>query len=574
MGKKKFLSYILDEKGFFGLEEEGLKTCIYTFKVIALESRESEESIFSIEIDNKVIDLKAVDIVDLKSFKKKVGMYSVKYTIWNGCDDDYRAFINIVLSQKVKTTKYLKSSGFYFKDNNWIFACNGGVIDKNNNVNIEYSTNRENNDSFIKTDIVNDNEIMLIKEDLLNYNDKGIVASQLGYVASLFLRERLYKLGIKSPCLTSFGNPGSGKTMSIDKIIIPILNMNIENKLSAKSLTPFSFLVKLCESNFFPVIIDDLKRNIMNTGKIDLIVGKINESYDRPTIERGTASQIVNKYEVKASSILSGETNTLDTSNNDRIINVTMSKKDSMLHYDSFLNICNNEKILRKIGKTLLINALIIDDNSILQLLEENRKIIEENSSGLTTRMILSLAITATGIDMFEVVLGKIEDKKEFKLSMIKSFCESTLDEEGNSKDTTSIVLEEINKLAYLDIIKQDFKVVNSKKYQKQCLAMDLNIIFDKLDKYNKDLGKLTRLQYSSFVSLIKKEEYYLGYELVSIDGSKRRCYFFDIDILANMNLDLDSLGVHNFDAEKEEEREAIKNETISIETYRKEKSK
>jgi hypothetical protein len=556
--KLKYVSYQLSEY-FYGVDEDNKKQIIYPFRVTPMESKESTDSILSIVIDNKDIDIKPSDVISLKDFKKKVGTIGLKYTKWYGKEDDFKIFMNMVLDIKVKTTEYLKTSGFYFKNNEWIFACNGGVIDKNNQIDDKYSTNKENNDSFCNSKLISELEILEIKDSLLSYNDKGIVTSHIGYAASLFLRERLYReLKVKSPCLTNFGNPGSGKTMSLDKVILPLLNMSVESKLSAKSLTPFSFLSKLCDSNFFPVVVDDLKKSIMTGNRVDLIIGKINESYDRPTIERGKADQTINKYEIKASTILSGETNTLDTSNNDRIINSVLSKKSSLNHENSFLDLCKKEDILRKIGKSLLIESMNISKDSLLELLESNLEFIKNNSSKLTSRMILSLAITSLGFDFIEIVIGKIENKDCFKLEMINNFMESTLDEEGESKDTTSIILEEINKLAYLEIIKGDFKIVNSKKYNKQSLAIDLNLVFDKLDKYNKDAGKTTRLQYSAFTSLAKKESYYLGYELVSLSGSKRRCYFFDIKELESMNLDLDSLGIHNSEYS---ERESIETE-------------
>ena len=48
---------------------------------------------------------------------------------------------------------------------------------------------------------------------------------------------------------------------------------------------------------------------------------------------------------------------------------------------------------------------------------------------------------------------------------MIKSFCESTFDDNQKSKDTTSIILEEINTLAYLKKINGMYKVMSMKKY-------------------------------------------------------------------------------------------------------------
>jgi hypothetical protein len=573
--KKEFTKYIMTKKGFIGFykvetecEEIPITLYPYNIKTISLKKSESGSSIFTIEVDNTKIELNTECLTTSKEFFKKIGSYSVILNCWKGTELNFIALRENLFNQSMEKTILLDKSGYKKINNKWVFASKDGLIDEEGKLNTEYSINTNIEDNFMNSCIPNQNDLNSLSKDLFNYNDCGIVGIQLGYVFSLFLRERLYsEYKIKSPNLTTFGLPGCGKTETLEKILISILNIKERTLLSAKTITPFTLLENLCSSNFFPVIMDDLKDNIMDEKKTNLLIQKINESYDRNKIEKGLPNLTIKKFFITSPLIIFGETTILDESNKDRVINCLMSKSKSLKRTKQFKNLCKSKKLLNGLGKKMLLESLKISDEEIFGLYEYNLKYVEKLNFQISTRQESAIAIIFTGLDFFEYATSTlIEDKIEMKKSIVNSFINSIMDNsEEKAKRNDELILEEINSLAFNKKICDGIEY----KIQDKYLCLNLKIIFDKLDEHNKNIGRKTIMNKSSFTKTIKEE---IGFDYKPVRFGKVNIKSYCIEIEKIEHLELESLGI-NCKSYENEERKSIENENNNVISINKQQS-
>lgn len=470
---------------------------------------------------------KASDFSTSKTFRESVAK-RVNPSIWYDIPRDFHPIIlKILESYKVKETKGIDYSGFVKNKGDWCYVTSKATITKNGfdeSIKILENFKELDNADIVSRGEISQEDIFNIGRDLVTFNELGIVGSVLGYTCSLFLRERLWKeLELKFPTLAIIGTAGSGKSATLEKVIMPILNMKHNQVLSAFAATKFTMLKLASCSNLCPVIVNEYKPNQLKQNIMIDIDNHWNNSYDRHSARRGRADQGMNSYNYRAPLLLVGEGYSADQSKRDRLIRVCPSFEGREPHTANFISLCDKTDELGRLGKALLLRSLSLSKDDLKNMYYSNYDYIKKRGIK-QDRAIENIATIFTGIDFLNSVMGyKGKDISNIKEQTFKTFMEDTLDGGGTTKTAVVQMLEYIDQLAY------ERKIVSEKEYvykkKSDLLCLDVPSLFRVLEEDAIRKGKPLILSQSDFTSQLKKEKFYGGYGNVKFGTAQRKSF-------------------------------------------------
>jgi len=521
----------LELKGIIGNEEKEIITENDTFSTVA-KFKTFLGTYF------KVNGWYDGNIEDLTGYQKYFGAYK-KYV-------------------KLKAIKGTPSVGVHYHNNEWVYVSKEGAFNKDNKLIEDIRVLAKNvsidDSKLLKTDILNtNNKLEEIKYKLFDFNETGFASLVVCQSFAYFLKERFWKEhNIKFPQMGIIGESGSGKSATIENIILPILNCANESQIAAGGVTKFTFLKKMNSSNTIPVFINEYKPDELSINIKKLINDAENNSYDRHHGERGLPSQQHNVYENRASLLVAGEAYDADQSKIERNIFIYPSLQESLDKSEQFYFIQDNIGLLNKMGKTVLLKALSLETGTIKEWFLNNQDIIKTNTDIKSIRCIQNLAVNLCGIDILNETfnLYSVEEINNYKIEAIKRYYNDTLNGCAYSKSAVETILEEINQLAISgELIKDVHYKINERSDE---LALYIPPIFKALQIGFKQRNLTLPVDQKSFTSqLRKKKELYNGYKTVKMKENalensseiNRKCFILklsELEILQeDKNLDI-----------------------------------
>ena len=144
-----------------------------------------------------------------------------------------------------------KTLGLHRQGNKWVFVCNAGAID--------HEGMRDDlvllpDQSRMSCDIINAKpltsiEIETIANLLFDFNVPSVTAPIVGWSFAAFFKPRIFHLRNAIPLLVVHGEPNSGKTETVDNIILPLFGLSLPIE-SIGSATQFTYMRELSSSNW------------------------------------------------------------------------------------------------------------------------------------------------------------------------------------------------------------------------------------------------------------------------------------------------------------------------------------
>lgn len=506
-------------------------------------------------------DLTPENFDDLSSFRKALGDFSISFT---GNLSDLQHIKSYIASSEMIKKQGVYYSGFHKINTEWIYVDSSGALDKDLKVKeqvVLLEGYEEQNSNLFNTPLITGEELKVIAVSLFNFNELYICSTLLGYTASLFLKGKLRGLKIKHNHLLIEGPSGSGKSSSIENIMIPILAMD-NSVLNAADCTPFALTKLLSSSNLFPGIIDEYKPSKIEGKKLNLISSVMRNSYDFHKSIKGNINLQKNKeFQPISSVILSGEAGVEETANLERSLRVIISPSNHNEKYlKSFNNLKENSKLLNKLGKSILKEALKMEDNTLLELYNCiykslcSVKITSTRVRNSVTNCILGIYLIT---NVFNELNLNLEKCTGIKINdIIKSINEGAisdlLDYSNNNKSVLDDTLETINRMAVSGCIDEGIHYDTSKIDGIEVLRLNYVAFYDDFLKYCKD-HNLTQetLSLKSFKNQLSKSNYCLYYDKPTTfrtgydNGSRRKTFraaILDIEKLKEKNLEVDFL--------------------------------
>jgi hypothetical protein len=448
-------------------------------------------------------------LLDMESFsdKKRFHKLLVQNT-FTGNEKHLLLLKKMLMQQKIDDNlikKAVDCVGLHKYEKEWYYTSEEKTIDKNGE-NFDKLVLR-NDVAEIESDIL-DQEVLTKEEYLSTFEavikgyDKNYMLTAMGFCAAYLAYPMILSHEkIKRPHLMLIGESESGKSTVLEGLIQPFFN--IAGAESAEGITPFAVTRNMSSSNALPFIIDEWKPSRIENYKKNLVSSIVRTSYDGLKKSRGSKDMTANKkFLARNTLVLAGEEGFTEKAVNDRsiILHFARTKMSGNKEYKEFKKSTSN---IKRMGKTTLLHILGTNDKKLYDLYNKNLQFLLKNG-GTYSRLNYNLVFISTGLDIISSFLG-IDLTKE-KKEVIELHLERAKEEKADTLSEVEKVLYEFDKL----IEKNEFFEGKDFKITKDKLYIRVNIIYDKIRKYHRDITGENLISEKDFRKQLSLTEYFL----------------------------------------------------------------
>lgn len=510
--------------------------------------RTNNNTILSCEVETEKyeliqIELNKADFLSSSRFKNTLYESSMNL-IFKGKNEDLDDIKGILLKGKYKEITGTSHTGIIKNKDEYVFVDDNGCIDKEGNIidDIKYIGENKIKSGLSKISSISKEELLEISNKLFNFNDINITSSIIGFCSSCFLRERLYlDNGTKGPHLLICGEAGSGKSQTLENIIMTFFDTN--TKMSADQCTRFVNVNFAGSSNTLPFIIEEYKPTTLSKTRRDEISAVLRNGYDRTSGYRGNVEQKLNEYPVLTPIVLMGEMSIEESAGLERSILIYFSKSKSYLaeREANYKYLKRHKQILKKFSRAVLEQALNLDTNTIINRYDY----LDEKYSYLPSRVRNSAVTCMLGIllvkDIFEIRGLDFQKCTGYEVDTLLNAIKDNVIESvlGGCTEVKGIIEKNIEVLNDMvetgDLIKGiDYKLINNDTE----IALNVKMFYPKLLRYinsrnNKEIEKLSQ---NEFTKQLRLKEYYKDYKAIRFvynsEAKNAKAFVLDISKL------------------------------------------
>ncbi|NFI57004.1 DNA primase [Clostridium botulinum] len=514
-----------DQKGIFkwkfskNADEDSKPTKSYITDFQILEASKVEKVDVEVEgirlkikscIDGKVVEKVGSSKIfdDLKTFRNFLGM-DFSFT---------GSKVGELVTLKVWINKYFAIdnkeiyNGAKFipvEDNGFQLITSTGSI---STVGVDYNKVSENTKiDILDTETIKKDELKELMKHLfkfVNYDKAiSIIGSAISFLEvghNIAIVEKLHHLLI-------VGESGSGKSTILEKVVAPLLNYPVEEK-KAMSTSPFA-IQKMLSTGNFPILFDEFKPSMMDKYKVMKLSDIFRTAYDRLTISRGDKSFNVKEFKLDRPLIIAGEESypNQEKANITRSCIVYISKNErTEQNSESMYWLSDNEELLKKLGKTLILEALNLPIEEYKNLRSELREIFHLKDRPLNTAVNISC-----GIELLNKVLLKydLEPVQDYYKYIEQNIREEVLE---GGEDTRSVIEQML--VLYNEMLQDNIYFCNRNAIKKGEIKtgdygkvyVRTQLVIDAIHRYIKDYqsADLVPLKIRDFKKQAKKAGY------------------------------------------------------------------
>lgn len=373
-------------------------------------------------------------------------------------------------------------------------------------VGIDYSKIAENTKiDILDTETIKKDELKELMKHLFKFVNYDKAISIIGSAISFLEVGHNIAIAEKLHHLLIVGESGSGKSTILEKVVAPLLNYPVEEK-KAMSTSPFA-IQKMLSTGNYPILFDEFKPSMMDKYKVMKLSDIFRTAYDRLTISRGDKSFNVKEFKLDRPLIIAGEESypNQEKANITRSCIVYISKNErTEQNSESMYWLSDHEELLKKLGKTLILEALNLPIEEYKNLRVELREIFHLKDRPLNTAVNI-----ACGIELLNKVLLKYD--LELVQDYYKYIEQNIRDEVLDGGEDTKSVIEQM--LCLYNEMLQDVSYYcneNAIKSDYGKIYMRTQLIIDAIHKYIKDYqsADLVPLKIKDFKKQAKKAGY------------------------------------------------------------------
>lgn len=379
-------------------------------------------------------------------------------------------------------------------------------------VGVDYNKVSENTKiDILDTETIKKDELKELMKHLFKFVNYDKAISIIGSAISFLEVGQNIAVAEKLHHLLIVGESGSGKSTILEKVVAPLLNYPVEEK-KAMSTSPFA-IQKMLSTGNYPILFDEFKPSMMDKYKVMKLSDIFRTSYDRLVISRGDKSFNVKEFKLDRPLIIAGEESypNQEKANITRSCIVYISKNErTEKNSESMYYLSDHEDLLKKLGKTVILEALNLPIDEYKNLRSELREIFHLKDRPLNTAVNISC-----GIELLNKVLLKydLEPVQDYYKYIEQNIREEVL--EGG--DDTRSVIEQMLVL-YNEMLQDNIYFCNRNAIKKGEIKtgdygkvyVRTQLVIDAIHRYIKDYqsADLVPLKIRDFKKQAKKAGY------------------------------------------------------------------
>ena len=343
-------------------------------------------------------------------------------------------------------------TGMYKKNGEWMYVGEGKTVDARWKITDSMISVVDDNKAIESVILdckpITKTELLLLSRDLFKFNTYERTVNIIGWCCCAFLKERLRQKRIKFPHLVISGQAGSGKSETEEKIIQPLFSIQ-GSGIMCGGLSKFSIIKTLNSTNLIPVIYEEYKPSRIGKIAVDLMSDALRGAYDCQVAQRGRPDQSVVNYTRRAPIVVVGESSFDEPAVRERIVDIQFAKSDRLPEHTKHFNaLCGNERLISKLGNSLLRMVLNTTDDRLDFLIEQSKVFSEQK---FNSRTILGMSNVFLGIlflsELYSVFGLRIWDETGISEEEVKAAIVGNVSNSQDSGIVESIITDSIAKM-------------------------------------------------------------------------------------------------------------------------------
>ncbi|MCL1965302.1 MAG: DNA primase [Firmicutes bacterium] len=453
------------------------------------------------------------DFGNLQKFKNVLNKRTISLS-YTGGEGDLELLKGYLAGLPWTVKHGVKALGIHLYGGCWVFVSPDGAMGSGGDNVLEDVVQLEKHQG-IETGIqrrkaIDADGLMALGPSLLRYNESAKTVAVLAWCAGCFIKEHLRQAGIKFPHLFLIGEAGSGKSNTLERVILPVFSRT--KVIAATQVTAFTLMKESASSNLIPQVLDEFKPSKIDRIRLNALYNHMRDTYDGHAGLRGRADQTAVSYALLAPLIIAGEESPDEAAIRERSMELLFSKRDlkDSACRAAFQQLTRMPDALAAFGRGLLDTALATPGADAVTWYDESLSLF---SKELPTRIINNLACCMTGLRLAEKLCVSLELAWNDVFSFALNGCavclqyaarEYLLDGGETNKSVVEQTLEVMDRMG-LD--EEECRMLENGTQA----AVHFKGVYDRYTKYRRDHAIVGEcLTYAQFMRQLRKSELYV----------------------------------------------------------------
>ena len=474
------------------------------------------------------------DFASAQKFKAVLNKRTISLS-YMGSDGDLEVLKTYLAGLEWQVKRGVKALGLYERDGRWAYvdrarAFTAGGEEVPDMVQMEKCASIET--ALPEHPPISAERLMELGAPLLSYNEPAKTVTVLAWCAGCFVKEMLRAAGVKYPHLFLIGEAGSGKSTTLERVILPIFGRS--RVVAAPQVTGFTLMKDAASSNLFPQALDEFKPSKIEKNRLAALYNHFRDSYDGHEGVRGRADQTQATYALLAPLVVAGEESPDEPAIRERGMELLFSKRDlkDPAARQAFGRLSAMQGALTEIGRALLDTALTLNTATARQWFDEALPLF---NGKLPSRVVNNLACCMAGLRLTEAMCNRLGLSWGQVFPVGLDACakhleyaarEYLLDGGESNKSVVEQTLEVMDRMT----VSPEYCAFSKDGKE---VAFLFARFYDQYTKYRRDHAIYGEcLPYNQFIKQVKKSDLFVGYKTARIGPGTPKAYVLNYELI------------------------------------------
>lgn len=474
------------------------------------------------------------DFASAQKFKAVLNKRTISLS-YMGSDGDLEVLKTYLAGLEWQVKRGVKALGLYERDGRWAYvdrsrAFAAGGEEVADMVQMEKCASIET--ALPEHAPISAERLMELGAPLLSYNEPAKTVTVLAWCAGCFIKEMLRAAGVKYPHLFLIGEAGSGKSTTLERVILPIFGRS--RVVAAPQVTGFTLMKDAASSNLFPQALDEFKPSKIEKNRLAALYNHFRDSYDGHEGVRGRADQTQAAYALLAPLVVAGEESPDEPAIRERGMELLFSKRDlkDPAARQAFGRLSAMQGALTEMGRALLDTALTLNTATARQWFDEALPLF---NGRLPSRVVNNLACCMAGLRLAEAMCNRLGFSWGQVFPVGLDACtkhleyaarEYLLDGGESNKSVVEQTLEVMDRMT----VSPEYCAFSKDGKE---VAFLFARFYDQYTKYRRDHAIYGEcLPYNQFIKQLKKSDLFVGYKTARIGHGTPKAYVLNYELI------------------------------------------